>query len=111
MATVDDTPDRSGGRQPNRSEKMDRVREWAASLPKESPELSETEAAELARHEEVIGANLKTFVRVGQALTSVRVGRLYRATHDTFSDYCQQHAGGSATARAAVSWPRPRLPS
>ena len=95
MTTVDRPPDRSGGRQPNRSEKLDRVREWAASLPAESPELSDAEAAELARHEEVISAGLKTFQQVGAALVSVRDGSLFRATHATFEAYIADRWGMS----------------
>jgi hypothetical protein len=52
--------------------------------------LSAAEAADLASAETVIRAGLDTFVDVGNALLSIRDGRLYRATHGTFEDYCRQ---------------------
>ena len=66
-----------------------------SETPNDPPTLSEPEAAELAAHEAVIGAGLDTFQQVGRALLSVRVGKLYRATHNTFTDYCADRWGMS----------------
>ena len=46
---------------------------------------------ELAYKEEletIIESGLKTFVEVGNALSEIRDGLLYRVDHDTFEDYC-----------------------
>lgn len=51
--------------------------------------LTTTEAADLARHEAVIASGLQTFVEVGLALADIRDGRLYRASHHSFSDYLE----------------------
>jgi hypothetical protein len=40
--------------------------------------------------EEVIERGLETFVEVGQALMVIRDGRLYKATHSSFEDYCRE---------------------
>lgn len=47
-------------------------------------------ATTLATHEAVIERGLNTFVEVGAALAAIRDGRLYRDTHGTFEDYCQE---------------------
>jgi|GEM_PF-910822 len=52
--------------------------------------LPDAEAAELSQHEAVIERGLKTFYEVGAALTAIREKRLYRATHNSFEDYCQE---------------------
>jgi protein gp37 len=49
-----------------------------------------TEEAELARHEATIARGFATFVEVGTALAAIRAGKLYRATHPTFEDYCRE---------------------
>jgi hypothetical protein len=49
----------------------------------------------LAHHEAVIERGLETFVEVGQALMAIRDGRLYKATHLSFDDYCDQRWGFS----------------
>lgn len=41
----------------------------------------------------VIDRGLATFVEVGRALAEIRDRRLYRLTHGTFEDYCQQRWG------------------
>jgi hypothetical protein len=51
-------------------------------------QLSSPALAELQQHEAVIERVLGTFVEVGTALAAIRDGRLYRATHGTFEDYC-----------------------
>ena len=52
--------------------------------------LTLTEAGQLAAQEAVIERGLKTFVDVGNALLAIREGRLYRASHGTFEDYCRE---------------------
>jgi protein gp37 len=51
--------------------------------------LTSAEQIELAKHEAAIERGLKTFVDVGNALLAIRDARLYRQTHRTFEDYCQ----------------------
>jgi hypothetical protein len=50
---------------------------------------------QLADLETVIERGLGTFVEVGDALAAIRDGRLYRSTHSTFEDYCQERWGFS----------------
>ena len=59
--------------------------------------LDGTEQAERDRLEQVIEEGLKTFWQVGNALAEIRDQRLYRSTHSTFEDYCQDkwHFGKS----------------
>lgn len=52
--------------------------------------LSVTESSELAKHEAVIERGLQTFCEVGTALLAIRDGRLYRESHETFEEYCQE---------------------
>lgn len=52
--------------------------------------LTEDDRATLATAEAVIESGLKTFCQVGRALAQVRDERLYRATHETFEDYCRE---------------------
>lgn len=52
--------------------------------------LTTTEQYELRGHEQVIERGLATFYEVGTALLAIRDKRLYRATHGTFEDYCEQ---------------------
>lgn len=52
--------------------------------------LSTSEAALLARLETVIEDGIAIFVKVGEALLTIREARLYRETHNTFEDYCLQ---------------------
>jgi hypothetical protein len=55
--------------------------------------LTIAEAGQLAAQEAVIERGLKTFVDVGNALLTIRDGRLYRASHGTFEDYCRERWG------------------
>ncbi|MEX2598511.1 MAG: hypothetical protein WD533_02535 [Dehalococcoidia bacterium] len=48
---------------------------------------------ELQAYEATIERGLATFVEVGEALEAIRAGRLYRAAHDTFEDYCRARWG------------------
>lgn len=52
--------------------------------------LTELESARLTACEHVIEGNLQGFRAVGEALMVIRDGRLYRTTHRTFADYCEQ---------------------
>lgn len=55
--------------------------------------LDRNEADALADAEVIIEAGLATFVEVGDALSAIRDGRLYRLTHATFEDYCRERWG------------------
>lgn len=66
------------------------------SDPAEAPpttELTVADRAELGRYERVIERGLMSFMEVGTALIAIRDGKLYRGTHGTFEDYCQQRWG------------------
>lgn len=52
--------------------------------------LSADEQAALIECEIVIERGLQTFVEVGTALATIRDQKLYRLTHKTFEDYCDQ---------------------
>lgn len=58
-----------------------------------SAALDRSEAGRLESCEARIERGLATFVDVGQALLEVRDGRLYRAGHGTFEDYCRERWG------------------
>ena len=51
--------------------------------------LTESENLQLTDLEGIIEAGMKTFVEVGAAIRLIRDKRLYRTTHSTFEDYCQ----------------------
>jgi hypothetical protein len=51
--------------------------------------LTTTEAAQLETCEMTIKQGLETFYEVGNALLTIRDGRLYRANFDTFEEYCR----------------------
>lgn len=53
-------------------------------------QLSIGEQTELGEYELIIERGLQTFVDVGNALMAIRDGRLYRQTHKTFEEYCEQ---------------------
>ena len=55
--------------------------------------LTATEATELSQLEATIERGLKTFVEVGGALLRIRDGRLYRASGNTFEEYCRTRWG------------------
>jgi len=52
--------------------------------------LSRQESAQLYDYEKAIERGLDTFVEVGQALASIRDGRLYRYRYRTFEDYVRE---------------------
>lgn len=60
----------------------------------ESPQLvmdlSEGEQQQLTRCEAIIEEHLQAFWKSGSALITIRENRLYRATHATFEEYCEQ---------------------
>ena len=51
--------------------------------------LTESETLQLTDLEGIIERGMKTFVEVGAAIRLIRDKRLYRTTHSTFEDYCQ----------------------
>jgi hypothetical protein len=53
-------------------------------------DLTKKEKQALTECEGVIEAGLHKFLEVGTALLKIRDGRLYRATHTTFDDYCRE---------------------
>lgn len=55
--------------------------------------LTTGEKSNLQEHEDIIQHGLDTFVEVGNALSAIRDGRLYRAEYGTFEDYCQDRWG------------------
>lgn len=55
--------------------------------------LAPSESKRLQELEIVIETGKQTFVAVGNALAEIRDGRLYKATHKTFEDYCQTKWG------------------
>jgi hypothetical protein len=60
-----------------------------------APQLTLSEGSRLAELEAVVEGGLQTFIDVGQALQEIRDGRLYRATHATFAEYCRERFGFS----------------
>jgi len=52
--------------------------------------LTEIEAHQLSKCEQVIKNGLSTFLTVGRALATIRDNRLYRETHQTFEKYCKE---------------------
>lgn len=58
--------------------------------------LSKTGARQLAECEATIASGLGAFQAVGDALTRIREGRLYRQNFATFEDYCASKWGFSA---------------
>lgn len=57
--------------------------------PYDSAPLTEAETADLSHLEGVIEQGLQTFYMTGAALATIRDTRLYRLTHGTFEDYCE----------------------
>lgn len=53
-------------------------------------QLSGTERSQLAMCEQVIERGKRSWIDMGRALREIRDARLYRATHGTFEDYCEQ---------------------
>jgi hypothetical protein len=60
-----------------------------------SAQLTLSEGARLAELEQLVERGLQTFIDVGNALQEIRDERLYRATHQTFADYCRDRFGFS----------------
>jgi len=60
-----------------------------------STDLTRIERIRLEQYEKIIERGKQTFIEVGGALMSIRDSRLYRATHDTFEDYCRERWGWS----------------
>ncbi len=73
--------------------------------------LSETEKSQLRQSEEILRAGLQTFLEVGNALLTIRDGKLYRATHPTFESYCHDrwHIGRSYAWRVMGAAERVKL--
>jgi hypothetical protein len=61
-----------------------------AEAAKAAKALTQAEKGVFQQCEQTIGAGLGSFVTVGTALESIRVGRLYREESDTFESYCEQ---------------------
>lgn len=59
-------------------------------------QLSSDEAKELSKCEALISIGFRTFYEVGNALIKISDDRLYRQTHSTFEQYCQDRWGISA---------------
>jgi len=55
--------------------------------------LTVVERGRLEHYEAIIERGLNTFVDVGNALAGIRDSKLYRDTHSTFEDYCQERWG------------------
>lgn len=55
-----------------------------------SNSLSISEQLELRKCEKTIAVGLTNFREVGEALTKIRDGKLYRITHKTFESYCKE---------------------
>lgn len=53
-------------------------------------ELTTTELTTLEFLEDAIQKSIASFIEIGQALTEIRNGRLYRDTHSTFEGYCKE---------------------
>jgi hypothetical protein len=51
--------------------------------------LTKADLSQLARHEKTIEQGVGAFIAVGIALAAIREGKLYRANHKTFADYCK----------------------
>lgn len=55
------------------------------------------EAQHLDRCENIITRGMKTFIEVGNALSEIRDSQLYRASHDTFDEYCRERWGWTSS--------------
>lgn len=63
----------------------------------ETTALTRLESMKLVDLEMTIEDGLATFVLVGAALAMIREQRLYRETHNTFDEYCQERWGWTAS--------------
>lgn len=65
----------------------------------------------LAQLEAVVERGAKTVVDVAAALTEIREGRLYKATHSSFSEYVEERFGfGKRWANMLIKKSQPELP-
>jgi hypothetical protein len=65
--------------------------------------ISITECKRLTQLEKIIKSGQQTFVEVGEALTEIRDKKLYRSDHKTFTEYCEQVWGWSASRARQLS--------
>lgn len=56
-------------------------------------QVQDLNTADLSACESVIERGLQSFIDVGQALLRIREGRLYKASHRSFDDYCRTRWG------------------
>lgn len=54
---------------------------------------NEIDTGRLAQLERIVEDGARQFVAVGEALREIRDGRLFKATHDTFSSYVEERFG------------------
>lgn len=59
--------------------------------------LTTTESTDLTTYEQTIESGMQSFLQVGEALWKIREGKLYRASHKTFEDYCREKWSMSKT--------------
>ena len=55
------------------------------------------ESQHLDHCENIITRGMKTFIEVGNALSEIRDSQLYRASHDTFDEYCRERWGWTSS--------------
>ena len=71
------------------------------------PSLLPEQAIVLRRCEDTIQKGLTTFFEVGDALNTIKLNHLYRATHESFDDYCRERWGiGRAYANRVIQGAR-----
>ena len=70
----------------------------------ETTDLTRPESMKLVDLEMTIEEGLATFVAVGASLAMIREQRLYRDTHNTFDEYCQERWGWTASRSRQRSW-------
>jgi hypothetical protein len=57
--------------------------------------MQQSETVKLRHLETVIESGVKAFYELGKALKEIKEGKLYRLTHSTFEEYCEQKWGMS----------------
>lgn len=55
--------------------------------------MQQNETVKLRHLETVIESGVKVFYELGKALKEIKEGKLYRLTHSTFEEYCEQKWG------------------
>ena len=66
--------------------------------------LTRIEEFEFAQLEEVIARGQESFLEVGEALSKIRDGRLYRKYYGTFQEYCEERwSWGASRARQLIA--------